>query len=661
LSDIDIPLDTQSLAKFIEVHEFFFKMDTDKMNKIINASTNGQFFQSSSETTTTAADQIGVVTTMPMSVYDINGSLDQYGHLTYFFIDKTALIILCIDITTFDESMGSDVEKAEERLKLWLDMILFKMSKTCNFYLLPVATKCDLYISSTRINSSRKPSAKENKAKLVLDDSDLWYENVDVFTKNTKIKLKNITDNILNKIHQHFDTRLGFVKTELEKIENLTKISASQSDRLKNLAALYTYCKPGIHQQIPIVSSVTMHGMQSFNEIIRSIVCNNEKFFPNVNKKIPTLWIEVEKYVFSRLNRIPMTRFADDSVRYSPSHSLSSISGLCIDFEEYKEKITEKYGMEHMIFEITNYLNSQGKVMWLQDSESWCTKVFLKPNMLFDLLHALYRKDFDENFTDNHLQVIRTKLSINTNMSDDFIEHLKQELLSKGCAHIDLLKLIWLPIVLSDSLELLNDLIILLMAFFNIGYPQIPKSKMKKVFENFSVLLETPAFKNRSVNRTCSASAFLANRRAHSYSAKQDALLRSQSKMSNNEEQFTARSNNTITAFLDSDLQPLIVDNNKFDCIMVPFYMPLLNNEEKLNEIRNVLRTSAATVGAAVLNSNGGKLLLPRVCIKYSFPWGMMAGLFERFTVNCIINTELYYKMHWKDAVYAYNEQNTIG
>ena len=620
------------------------------MNKILKkALINGSFSGNQNK----EINKSDLVTTMPISIFDINGSSDRFGHLSHFFIDRRALTMICIDITTFDESMGSDLKKSEERLKYWLDMVIFKMSKTCSFYLLPVATKCDLYISHHKRKSSKSP-VKESNSKREASESPTWFVNGDTFSKTTQMKINVICSTILSKIRGHFESRLLFVKSEVAKIVSLSTIPHSSYARLLKLREVQEALEnfKGIHDQVAVISSLTMHGMNQLNQTVNSIIFNNELYFPNVNKKIPTLWIEVEKFVQTRLNRIPVTRFTDETSRQANTNAISSISGLCIDYEEYKERITDKYGMKHMIVEITKYLNSQGKVFWFEDSETLSSKVFLKPNMLFDFLHSLYRKDFDENFNDSHLQVIRSKLSLYNNISQDRIERLKQDLLLKGCANIDLLKLIWLPIMISDSVDLLYELVTLLMAFFNIGYPQVPKSKMKNVFYYYSDLLKP----SKSSSKNGSMKQHLLNRSA-SHSAKSNTS-RSQSKISNHEELQTARSANIGTARTEfaSDVPEYL-----FDCIMIPFYMPYIKNEEKLVEIGNTLTEFATNVAKTVLEANGGKFIVPRICLKYTFPWGIISGLFERFTVNCIINTDLYYKMHWKDAVYAYNEKNTIG
>jgi hypothetical protein len=650
-NDNENPADTQIISKFVEVHDFFSKVDTEKMNKILKkALINGSFTGNQNK----EIHKSDLVTTMPISIFDINGSSDQFGHLYQFFMDRRALIMICIDITTFDESMGSNIYKSEERLKYWLDMILFKMSKTCSFYILPVVTKCDLYMSNHKRKSSKSP-VKEANSKRVNNKSPLWFEIGDTFTKTAQTKINSISSIILSKIRDHFVSRLEFVKSEIAKIVALSIIPHSLYARLLKLKEVQDALEnfKGIHDHVAVISSLTMHGMHQLNQTVNSIICDNELYFPSVNKKIPTLWIEVEKYVQSRLNRIPATRFTDETSRQSNANAISSIFGLCIDYEEYKERITDKYGMKHMIAEITKYLNSQGKVLWFDDSENLSSKVFLKPNMLFDFLHSLYRKDFDENFYDTHLQVIRSKLSLSNNITQDRIERLKQDLLLKGCAYIDLLKLIWLPIMISDSVDLLYELVTLLMAFFNIGYPQVPKSKMKTVFHYYSNLLEPS--NNKSSNKNGSSSHLL--KRSVSRSTKINSS-RSQSKISSYEEQQIGRSSNIATARADFTSD---VPEYSFDCIMIPFYMPCIKNEEKLTEISNTLTELATNVAKTVFEANGGKLILPRISLKYVFPWGTTAGLFERFTVNCIINTEVYYKMHWKDAVYAYNEENTIG
>jgi hypothetical protein len=124
-----------------------------------------------------------------------------------------------------------------------------------------------------------------------------------------------------------------------------------------------------------------------------------------------------------------------------------------------------------------------------------------------------------------------------------------------------------------------------------------------------------------------------------------------------------------ITDKLNIDLIKTPVTKTKptFDKIMIPFYMPKIENLSKMDDIRFQLMQSAtelmecAYANSHNSNTNSTKPLIPVLGMKYTFLWSLVTGVFERFSVNCILNTDLYYKTHWKDAIYAHNEQNSIA
>lgn len=110
-NDNENSADTQIISKFVEVHDLFSKVDTEKMNKILKkALINGSFTGNQNK----EIHKSDLVTTMPISIFDINGSSDRFGHLYHFFIDRRSLIMICIDITTFDESMGSNIKRKND-------------------------------------------------------------------------------------------------------------------------------------------------------------------------------------------------------------------------------------------------------------------------------------------------------------------------------------------------------------------------------------------------------------------------------------------------------------------------------------------------------------------------------------------------------------------
>ena len=165
-----------------------------------------------------------IKTRMPMTIYDFNGSLDQFQHLIDTFLDKNALLVICVDacsVLAVEDLEIYERPKWENHLKALIDLITFKTSKTKSFYLLPVITKCDKIM-------------EEKKA--------------------------DLESRIQNVIQAHLKSRLDDIRRELAVIELLPSISASQSDRLKNLVQIQNNLTPHIYKDFQIVSSVKMKG-----------------------------------------------------------------------------------------------------------------------------------------------------------------------------------------------------------------------------------------------------------------------------------------------------------------------------------------------------------------------------------------------------------------
>ena len=112
-----------------------------------------------------------------------------------------------------------------------------------------------------------------------------------------------------------------------------------------------------------------MLGVNELNSTVKEIVCDNQKYFPEVNRKIPTFWIEVEKYVCNDLCEIPTTKYVEEGIEIINNPDNPSLSMLFIDYNYYKVKTIEKYGMSHLIERITKYLHTAGKIIWFSESE----------------------------------------------------------------------------------------------------------------------------------------------------------------------------------------------------------------------------------------------------------------------------------------------------
>jgi hypothetical protein len=297
---------------------------------------------------------------------------------------------------------------------------------------------------------------------------------------------------------------------------------------------------------------------------------------------------------------------------------------LCVDYEEYKEKVIEKYGMKHLIDSITKYMSSSGRIIWYHDSERLKRKVFLRPYILFDLFFALYRTNFDENFNDVHTQSLRIRLTKNANcLNQDYLTKLKTEYLKKGNLHLDLLKLLWFPILMTDSIQLVQEIIILFMDHFHIGYPSFAsKDKLRTLFHMYSS-------NNKSESSKYNSDTSSFNWKSHSIHV--PSILNSQINFSN---------------------------------VIIPFYLPYLHDSGIIlsDRFKLVNQCTAAVNNAVSLRIKKFKpTSLPKISLKYAFPWGLISGIFERFSSYCMINSELFYKSHYRDYIYAINEESSIG
>lgn len=101
-----------------------------------------------------------------------------------------------------------------------------------------------------------------------------------------------------------------------------------------------------------------------------------------------------------------------------------------------------------------------------------------------------------------------------------------------------------------------------------------------------------------------------------------------------------------------------------FDRLIIPFYLPNFDIENNLEQIQNKLIAEASNASNLAFQI-GLKTELanyaPKIAQKYEFPWGLVTGLFERFTTSCFIYSDLYRKMHFKNLILAFTEDNTIG
>ena len=546
------------------------------------AKVNANFVSNSFRTNTSSVPK---KTSLPVTIYDFNGSITQYGHLFDLFFDKTSLIILCIDCTNYSISTETQVnsdktEKYEKYLAKLLDLIFFKMSKNTSYFIIPLLTKCDK-IPKSEIGSTQNPT-------------------------------RTITARVENFIKNHLTNRLNEIQIELKKIEQLSHISASQSDRLKQLVQNQSNINPEIYKKCLTCSSLKMTGIGILSRTIKELVFNNKKHFPNVNEKVPTFWSEVENYTLRVMGELPVTKFVNERLKIITHNGNPNNTMLYVDYNHYKDKIVEKFGMSHLVEQIVKYLNSNGKIIWYQNSVRLKTNIFLRPAALFDMFFVIFRSNFNENFIDNHTAALRAKLLDNQELTDSTITKMTNDLLQKGQMNIEMLKLLWYPILIINSVDILYEITMILMFYFNFAYPQLSKDKLRILFEPY--LMNDKSDHNKYITP-----------------------------------------DSTVTTVP----KPVLT----FSSIIIPFFLPNLKDKNEITKLKQALVTECKKNSDQAISLKLRKeksRLSPHVSQKYSFPWGLISGIFDKFSANCIINSSLYYKVHCRNFIHASNEENDI-
>ncbi|CAF0970354.1 unnamed protein product [Rotaria sp. Silwood1] len=346
---------------------------------------------------------------LPLTIYDFNGSPEYYEYISPF-IDTNALHLICIHTVDFDKKTPSNIEEIFhenfditsypiiKQLFQILQILCEKITKTNTIIILPIATYIDLY---------------------------------DKQSKQDKIQA-------LDKINKFFQLYLQFrinrIKQEIEQINSYQTISTSLSDRLKT----YTYIL-NINIQIEscqAISSLTCQGINELHQKIKDCILTQTSIFPHINRILPTLWAEANRYIESLADDLP--------VPY-------------LKWENYTMHIINKYGLSDLIDDIAMSLSDQGKILILNEIGTTNRIVFLRPLWLGDLLSALFHHD---------------------NYSESTYQSYRKEYQQYGCLHMDLIHSLWMNLL--HEKEYFYHVWNILMRFLLIAYPKINKKQLKK-------------------------------------------------------------------------------------------------------------------------------------------------------------------------------------
>ena len=159
--------------------------------------------------------------------------------------------------------------------------------------------------------------------------------------KIRKRRIPEICQDVADKVAAANKRFAQSIEREIKKIESKPHISPALSEQLKSYISLLKV-KMNVYETVIPFSAATMSGLTDLNDAIIKM-CTNTSYFPNVMRSIPSLWAEVENYVDEKGYTMPIP---------------------LVSWDDYMAEITKRFGMKHLIDQITRYLHETGKVMY---------------------------------------------------------------------------------------------------------------------------------------------------------------------------------------------------------------------------------------------------------------------------------------------------------
>ncbi|XP_046374544.2 malignant fibrous histiocytoma-amplified sequence 1 homolog isoform X1 [Haliotis rufescens] len=266
-------------------------------------------------------------------------------------------------------------------------------------------------------------------------------------------RVKDISTEVPKQLQEHLDKQRRMVQERIKVIEEKPNISPTLSEQLKSYMKLLQ-AKFTVQTDVIVTSSFKYTGFDTFRSAVETLA-SDEKLFPNVMRVIPTFWVEVEAYIEERGNSMPVP---------------------IMTYEQYTEEITSKFGMKHLIEEISRYLHDTGKIIWFFQIPTLKQYVFVRPLWLFDIFRQVFRHDISEKYgyhADDNFK--------NVGISPVRFERLKQEVLTEGVVDRDFLKGVLLYHLPNNFIASFNQVLHLLTEALEIGYP-VSKGSTEKTY-----------------------------------------------------------------------------------------------------------------------------------------------------------------------------------
>lgn len=293
--------------------------------------------------------------------------------------------------------------------------------------------------------------AKNNKLVLIVVGTQM--------DKLSVSKCRQISRVVEKQISSYLEEHRSLIKHEMDVIEERPHISTSLSDQLKCYMTLLQ-ANFSVHDTVISTSALKFKGFDKLCDAIVEIASDTQ-LFPDVLREIPTFWVDVENYLEDK--------------------GFNMVIPI-MPWESYAEEISRKFGMKHLLESITQYLHDVGKVLWFSNIPSLKDFVFIRPTWLFDIFRLIMRHDLHT--------------TLDYNQSDSFRSHgfnrtrfqqLKKEFLEDGVVEKDFLKCILCEFVPVQLRHALDEVIILLLDGFEVGYPVAKVAADSQSSYSFSV------------------------------------------------------------------------------------------------------------------------------------------------------------------------------
>ncbi|CAH1781823.1 unnamed protein product [Owenia fusiformis] len=254
-------------------------------------------------------------------------------------------------------------------------------------------------------------------------------------------KVKKICAEVTGRISQYLTNYTKSIQKEVKKIESRSNIPPSLSEQLKLYMNLLR-AKTKIYESTIAISSSNMDGFDNMCRAIEQMAI--KEHFPNILKVVPSLWVEVANYIEEKGYAM--------QVAY-------------MKWDEYVEECSEKFGMRHLMPNITQYLHDSGKVLWFRDNPNLQEYVFLRPSWLIDVIKQFIRHNVDEYIDYKNDDMFRFALN------ELKFNQVKRDLIEQGVVERDLLKCLWAGLVNTESSQAVQTILSLLVENFELAYP----------------------------------------------------------------------------------------------------------------------------------------------------------------------------------------------